>query len=111
MSLTSRPAQWFRDTEQDMKLILIHILMGPSSLPVLPSPAVGGCQLPLVPEAEPGLRDRPPEGAGVRLLGPGAPPAVSRGYSWLDHSLLRLGLDDGEEPRSGRQRWRRRGGD
>lgn len=85
--------------------------MGPSSLPVLPSPAVGGGQLPLVPEAEPGLWRRPPEGASVRVLGRRAPSAVPCGHPWLDHRHLRLGLDDGEEPRPGRQRRCLRGGD
>lgn len=75
------------------------------------SPAVDGGELPLVPEAEPGLWPRPSDGSGMCLLGPWASPPAPRGDPELDQHLLRLGPDDREEPWAGRQWWSRRGRD
>lgn len=75
------------------------------------SPAVDGGELPLVSEAEPGLWQRPSEGSSMCLLGPWTPPTAPCGDARLDLHHLRLGLDDGEEPRAGCCRQRQRGCD
>lgn len=92
-------------------IILITKFLNHPSWSSFCSPAVGGGELPLVPQAESGLRPRRPEGSGLRLLGPWAPPTAPHHHTRPEQHHLRLGLDDGEEPWAGRHRQRQCGGD